>query len=234
MNAWRWALLVSLLLHGVVLLFFSLDGHFVVAPVATAALQVVPRQSAPEHPAKQAPARRASASAGPRPPMPEVAPVPVMKNALPVPVVAPSTPASPVAAAPAVAPVSPASVSPAVSAGAVGRGETGQPKAVPVAEAAVISPEDLRALCTRRPPPDYPAVARRRGEEGRVLLSLSLDAAGRIGDARVITGSGSRWLDEAALAAVARWGCRPATRQGVAVPSVATQTFSFVLEDRGG
>lgn len=45
----------------------------------------------------------------------------------------------------------------------------------------------------------YPAVARRRGEEGIVLIDLSVKADGSLAAARVSTGSGSAVLDRAAL-----------------------------------
>lgn len=45
----------------------------------------------------------------------------------------------------------------------------------------------------------YPAVARRRGEEGSVLIDLSVKADGSLESVRVSSGSGSAVLDRAAL-----------------------------------
>lgn len=48
----------------------------------------------------------------------------------------------------------------------------------------------------------YPRLARRMGEEGRVVLAFTLEADGRLASVRVVESSGSELLDEAALEAV--------------------------------
>ncbi|TQV61930.1 MAG: energy transducer TonB, partial [Halothiobacillaceae bacterium] len=48
----------------------------------------------------------------------------------------------------------------------------------------------------------YPRLARRMGEEGRVVLAFALEADGRLIGVRVLESSGSELLDEAALEAV--------------------------------
>lgn len=63
------------------------------------------------------------------------------------------------------------------------------------------------------PKPVYPPLSRRLGEQGRVLLRVFVEADGRAGRIEVRTGSGSDRLDQAAVAAVARWSFLPA-RQG--------------------
>jgi len=72
------------------------------------------------------------------------------------------------------------------------------------------------------PPPDYPMVARRRGQQGRVLLAVELDHAGVPVEARVKTGSGYGTLDDAALRAVKAWRFDPSAeaRRLVDVPIV--------------
>jgi protein TonB len=52
----------------------------------------------------------------------------------------------------------------------------------------------------------YPRRSRMRGEEGRVLLQLSIAADGSFSGIRVLQSSGSRRLDEAALSAIRRVG----------------------------
>lgn len=89
---------------------------------------------------------------------------------------------------------------------------------------------ELSAVCRHRPAPAYPAAARRRGETGRVVLRVDLDEGGRVSAAAVAESSGSRWLDEAALAAVRGWQCEPARRGGEPVRATAIQPFSFVLQ----
>jgi periplasmic protein TonB len=46
----------------------------------------------------------------------------------------------------------------------------------------------------------YPEEARRRGEEGRVLIRFTVDRSGRVEAASIVAPSGSVLLDEAALA----------------------------------
>lgn len=89
---------------------------------------------------------------------------------------------------------------------------------------------ELSLTCSERTPPAYPATSRRLGEEGQVVLRVELDEQGSVSAARVVSGSGFARLDEAALAAVKTWHCRPALRDGRAVRAVAQQPFRFVLQ----
>lgn len=96
---------------------------------------------------------------------------------------------------------------------------------------AVLSGE-LALTCPDRAPPSYPAISRRLGEEGKVVLRVELDETGQVDRATIKISSGYARLDEAALAIVKRWRCRPASRDGAAVRAVAIQPFNFVLEGR--
>ena len=91
---------------------------------------------------------------------------------------------------------------------------------------------DLSVSCPVRTPPTYPALARRMGEEGEVVLRVELSEDGQIASARVATSSGFRRLDEAALAAIKNWRCNAAQREGQPVRAVAIQPFTFSLEGR--
>jgi protein TonB len=112
------------------------------------------------------------------------------------------------------------------------------PPPEPIIEAPPAPPEPVRLVaelsvsCPKRTPPVYPAVSRRMGEEGRVVLWVELDEQGRVMTARVDTRSGSARLDDAALAAVKTWRCTPATRDGAPVRAIALQPFVFSLEGR--
>lgn len=91
-------------------------------------------------------------------------------------------------------------------------------------------PEPELALhCPHRPPPRYPATARRLGEEGVADLLVELSAAGRVTEVRVVESSGSARLDAAAVAAVRDWRCEPARIGGVAVAASARQRIRFSL-----
>ena len=91
---------------------------------------------------------------------------------------------------------------------------------------------DLSVSCPVRIAPAYPALARRMGEEGEVVLRVELSEDGQITSARVATSSGFRRLDEAALAAIKNWRCHAAQRDGQPVRAVAIQPFTFSLEGR--
>lgn len=91
---------------------------------------------------------------------------------------------------------------------------------------------DLSVSCPVRPAPTYPALARRMGEEGEVVLRVELSEDGQIASVRVATSSGFRRLDEAALAAIKNWRCHAAEREGQPVRAVAIQPFKFSLEGR--
>jgi len=66
--------------------------------------------------------------------------------------------------------------------------------------------------------PRYPEIARRRGYEGEVLLSVMVSVDGTVGEVTVKKPSGHPILDRAAVRAVAAWEFEPARRMGVPVP----------------
>ena len=68
------------------------------------------------------------------------------------------------------------------------------------------------ARITRNLPPRYPRVARKRGYEGRVVLSVSISSSGQVLSLKVDSSSGHDCLDEAAIAAVGTWSFTPARR----------------------
>lgn len=108
--------------------------------------------------------------------------------------------------------------------------ESAPSREIPALPAA--GPRDLPELavhCPRRPPPRYPAAARRLGEEGIVELRVALSARGAVDRVTVIRSSGSDRLDRAAVAAVRNWRCEPARVGGVAAPATAMQRIRFSL-----
>lgn len=122
-----------------------------------------------------------------------------------------------------------------------------QPSPTPVAEAAKepaaaaappsqlpIEPvklsSELSVSCPKLTPPEYPAISRRMGEEGKLVLRVELDEHGRIDTAKVISSSGYERLDNAALDAVKSWQCNPSLRDGQPVRAEALQPFNFVLQ----
>lgn len=102
--------------------------------------------------------------------------------------------------------------------------------AVPALVKPLVMESELSVACPNREPPVYPAVSRRRGETGTVILKVELDERGHVADARVQSSSGQARLDEAALSAVRNWRCTPPQRNGQAVRAIALQPFNFVLQ----
>lgn len=79
------------------------------------------------------------------------------------------------------------------------------------------------------PAPDYPWSARRRGIEGRVVIRLEVGADGRPTQVKLIHGSGSDALDQAALAALWHWRLRPAMAEGAPVAGLVVVPIVFKL-----
>lgn len=82
----------------------------------------------------------------------------------------------------------------------------------------------------QNPPPSYPAAARRRGEEGHVVVELRVLADGNVADPTVVESSGSPLFVKSVLSAVAAWRYRPATLGGKAVERVQRVRFLFRLD----
>lgn len=89
--------------------------------------------------------------------------------------------------------------------------------------------QELAVHCSHRPPPAYPASARRAHQEGVVVLSVALSARGLVEKVSVIESSGHAQLDQAAQTAVRRWRCEPARVEGMPVPAEALQRIRFSL-----
>lgn len=80
--------------------------------------------------------------------------------------------------------------------------------------------------------PPYPPVSRRLGEQGIVVLAISVGADGTVSDVRLVTSSGFPRLDQAALdQARRRWRFEPALQDGRPVAAVRTITVTFRLAD---
>ena len=80
--------------------------------------------------------------------------------------------------------------------------------------------------------PDYPALARKMGEEGRVLLRLAVSADGAVTGASVEQSSGFADLDRSAVDwVIAHWRYKPATQGGAAVAGTARAVVVFSLRN---
>jgi protein TonB len=81
------------------------------------------------------------------------------------------------------------------------------------------------------PRPAYPALARRLGEQGRVVLRVRVAADGLPLDVALQAGSGSPRLDQAAIDTVRRWKFVPARLGGEAIAATVLVPIVFSLKD---
>ena len=155
--------------------------------------------------------------AEPKPP--EAKPLPV---AMPQPAARLKSPPQP-AAPPneATASTSPSSTAPATS--------PSDTSPAPAAEPTVTSAR-FDADYLKNPAPPYPAIARRMGEQGKVILRVAVSAQGAAESVEVRTSSGSSRLDEAAANTVRHWKFVPARRGETPVASWVLVPINFKLE----
>jgi len=95
----------------------------------------------------------------------------------------------------------------------------------PVALAALFIPPAF----VERVEPLYPERARRAGVEGVATVRVQLDPAGAVVAVELVQASGSRLLDDAALAAARASRFAPASRDAATVASEALATYRFEL-----
>ena len=80
------------------------------------------------------------------------------------------------------------------------------------------------------PAPYYPAMSRRAGEQGRVILRVLVNVSGSADEVEIRTSSGHARLDDSARDTVRRWRFVPAKRGDEAVPAWVLIPISFRLE----
>jgi protein TonB len=94
-----------------------------------------------------------------------------------------------------------------------------------------LAPPRFDADYLDNPAPTYPSLARRAGEEGKVMLRVFVEASGKPSKIEVRSSSGSQRLDDAAMAAVRRWKFVPARRGEEYVAAWVLVPISFSLHD---
>ncbi|WP_233856102.1 energy transducer TonB [Paraburkholderia sp. HD33-4] len=108
--------------------------------------------------------------------------------------------------------------------------ETAAAAAQPAVPAST-EPRNVSHVDCSIPKPDYPDVAKRRGEHGTAVVRFVVGLSGHIETAHLQTSSGSSRLDEAALAAVHAGACQPYTENGTPVRAAYSQSFVFGLTE---
>ena len=212
--------LLALLLHGMVLLWFTTQA----APLAFSAAAPLPmiamELSAPPAPLNPQPI------APTEPPKPIVPPKPDKPKLKPKPKVKPSE----------------------RLVKQLEERKTNEPEPTPVSAPAAAAPQALNhnALAAPRndtympadsnlaylnnPKPVYPMIARQRQWQGLVLLRVYVGADGQALQVNLQRSSGHETLDDAALDAVRKWKFVPAKRGDVAEASWATVPIQFELD----
>lgn len=198
-------------------------------PAATPSVSVrliVPEAPQVEHPIDESP-KPLPMSPTPQPPKPKPKPPPRILTA------APSPAPPPFVAAPAMPPApDPIAVSDTLPAP--------EPKPDPVPQQTAARAEPAAASSSspiysadylENPAPLYPALSRRHGEEGRVLLNVYVEADGRPSRVELRRSSGHSRLDQAALAAVRQWRFVPARQGKFAIAASVVVPIQFSLRN---
>ncbi len=110
--------------------------------------------------------------------------------------------------------------------------ETAPSQAAMPAAPAVPVVVEARPLYRDNPPPPYPRVARKRGQQGTVVLRVEVDESGAARSVVLQNSSGFDSLDQAALKAVAGWRFEAGSRDGVATAMEVLVPVRFVLEGK--
>ena len=83
---------------------------------------------------------------------------------------------------------------------------------------------------SHNPKPNYPHLARKRGQEGIVQVQCEIDANGKILKIGILKSSGFKLLDEEALKTVTKWKFKPAKKNEIAVPGSIIVPVHFKLK----
>lgn len=147
----------------------------------------------------------------------------------PKPAVPPAPPPPQAIATPEPAPVVATPATTAPTAPAIEANATAAAPAAPPAPARIELPSSDAAYLNN-PKPSYPALSRRLGEQGKVVVRVLIGVDGRAQQAEIRTSSGYVRLDQAALATVRSWRYVPGTRNGIPEAMWFNVPVNFVLE----
>ncbi len=220
------AIVASVVVMHVVALWALQNGLFRRAIEVVVPAQVLVEWVAPPPPAPAAAPPAPQTAPQPTPAKPVLKPTLVPPRSKTVPRPAPLPEPQPLAveaatpSAPVVAVAPPAPVAPATA-----------PVTAPAPPApAVVQPSSSAAYLNNQPPP-YPAMSRRLGETGRVVVRVLIGTDGRAMEAQIQKSSGYERLDQVALeTARDRWRYVPGTRGGVPEAMWFNVPIHFVLQ----
>lgn len=89
----------------------------------------------------------------------------------------------------------------------------------------------LATLQTGNPAPLYPRQSRKNGEQGTVILAVTVSADGAPVHIHIVQSSGYVALDSAAKIAVMKWKFEAATLGGIPVEGIINIPIQFLLSD---
>ena len=118
---------------------------------------------------------------------------------------------------------------PAPVAAPVVQAAPGAPAGASLAPSAVQLPSST-ADYLQNPKPAYPALSKRMGEQGKVMVRVLIGVDGAAQKAEIRQSSGFERLDQAALNTVLKWRYVPGKRGGVAEEMWFNVPINFVLE----
>lgn len=107
---------------------------------------------------------------------------------------------------------------------------TPAPVASPKVELPPVELPSSNADYLQNPKPAYPAMSKRLGEQGRVIVRVLIGVDGAAQKAEIRQSSGFDRLDQAALATTQRWRYVPGKRGGVPEAMWFNVPINFVLE----
>ncbi len=199
----------------------TISGILIQAPPA----EVVQAPSAQAAPPEPRPVETPKPKPKPKPvPQPKPKPKPVVPP--PPPPVVPPPPSETAISTPPPEPPAPQETAPPPPAAPVSTPDASTNDSL----GAPVEAPRVDARNRNNPKPAYPAVSRRRGEEGVVTLQMVITTAGRPTQVKVLKSSGFPRLDQAALAAVKKWRYEPARQNGVAIEYLYEQPVHFRLD----
>jgi len=79
--------------------------------------------------------------------------------------------------------------------------------------------------------PDYPAIERRAGHEGRVVVRVLVGTDGRVKQVQKVSAASDDFFEVTERRALDKWRFKPGTRDGVPIEAWQTVSLSFVLHD---
>lgn len=91
---------------------------------------------------------------------------------------------------------------------------------------------DMNADYAKNPQPDYPAMARSMGWQGKVMLKVQVSEKGLSAAVEIERSSGYDILDESAVEAIKQWRFTPAKRGETPVASSVIVPIIFTLQDQ--